>query len=83
MRQAIITRYLCPTNNLGARVKAQCEAGTKIIHWDHADSVEENHRNAALALQNCFGWESENDLIGGSAFNGGFVFVQVPKKELP
>lgn len=81
MKQAIVTRYLCPTDTLGARVKAKCEAGEKIVPWDYSRNVEENHTFAAHMLLETLGWFERNELIGGSAFNGGFVFVQVPRGE--
>ncbi len=41
--QAIITKYLCPTNTRGARVKAECAALTVTLSYDHALNMEENH----------------------------------------
>lgn len=68
--QAIVTKYLGPTNYRGARVKATCDAGSVTLSWDHALNPEGNHRVAAnhLAFVNgwigpsCPGWK----LLGGS-----------------
>lgn len=46
-RQAITTKYLGPTNNRGARVKATAEAGSIVVSWDHALDSFENHARAA------------------------------------
>ena len=82
MRQAILTKYLSPTNFRGARVKAWAAAGSITLPWDHALGVDENHEQAALALQRKFGWDKHWKLIGGAPdIKSGFVYVQVEKAE--
>lgn len=78
MRQAILTKYLSPTNTRGARIKATASAGSITISYDDALSTEENHRHAARMLQQKFQWD--NDLVAGwNEYTG--VFVQVEKKK--
>ncbi len=72
MRQAIITKFLGPTNTRGSRIKATAEAGTITVPWDYALNVTDNHRAAAAALIRKMGW-------GGFWYAGGvergYVFV--------
>lgn len=56
MRQAIVTRYISPTNTRGTRISARADAGKVIVHWDHALNSEDNHKRAAMALALKFGW---------------------------
>jgi hypothetical protein len=56
--QAIVTKYLGPTNSRGSRVKATCQAGSITVSWDDAWDVFPNHRAAALALVKKLGWDS-------------------------
>lgn len=78
MRQAIVTKFLGPTNNRGARVKATAEAGSVTIGWDHARNIEENHREAAQRLAEKFGWHQRATLVGGALPGGGYCFVLIP-----
>lgn len=48
--QAILTKYLPPTNTKGSRIKASCEARTIFVPWDHSVGEEPNHVAAAEAL---------------------------------
>lgn len=48
--QAIITKYLGPTNNRGSRIVAKCERGRIIVSWDYKLNVNENHKAARDAL---------------------------------
>lgn len=48
--QAIITRYLPPTNTKPSRVKASCARGSVTISYPHELSGEEVHVFAASAL---------------------------------
>lgn len=63
MRQAIVTKYLGPTDFHGARVKAKADAGTITVSWDHALNVDENHTAAAKTLAQKFGWYGQ--WVGG------------------
>lgn len=75
--QAIVTKYLAPTDFRGTRVKATCSAGHVIIDWDYGISAEDNHELAANALMFRFGWIG-NKLIGGTLPNGDYCWVMVP-----
>lgn len=76
MRQAIVTKYLGPTNFRGARVKATADAGSVIIPWNDALNVDENHDAAARALAIKFGW-SGRWYAGGLPSRDGNCYVMV------
>lgn len=59
MQQAITTKFVCPTNTKGARIKASCERGSITIEWDYDLNVEENHAAAKKALVEKFAKEDE------------------------
>jgi len=54
--QAIVTKYLCPTNNSGARIKASCDAGSVTISYPHAHGLTEAHAEAVRTLLAKLGW---------------------------
>jgi len=80
--QAIITRFLAPTNFRGARIKAIAEAGYAILSWDHAFSPEVNHCNAAKELCARFGWNGTY-YSGGIHGTGDMVWVCVHPNMTP
>ncbi len=56
-RQAIVTKYISPTNNHGTQVQARTESGIKVrVAWDHSKDAWENHEQAAFALAFKLGW---------------------------
>lgn len=71
--QAIQTKFLGPTNNRGARIKATCDAGSVTISWDYSGNVEEMHAKAAMALACKLEWFGS--WICGSLPGAGFAFV--------
>lgn len=77
--QAIETRYLGPTNSKVGRIKATARAGSKIVPYDRALSIEGNHRAAAMALVAKLGWHThapaERWATGGNAKGNGYVRV--------
>jgi len=80
-RQAIVTKYLGPTNYRGARVKATAQAGSVTLSWDHALGIDENHDAAAMALAKKFGWDENHDLVtGGHPSGRGNVYVMVMRE---
>ncbi len=83
MTQAIVTKYLGPTNYRGARVKATAQAGSITHSWDHAYSVSDNHRIAANLLMMKFKWNEHYDIAGsGELPDGrGSCFVMKGKTE--
>jgi hypothetical protein len=73
--QAIITRYLGPTNFRGGRVKATCQAKSKTLEWDHALNPTQNHIAAAKAIATELGW-NYGKWTGGELPDGkGTAFV--------
>ncbi len=70
--QAIMTKYIGPSNVRGSRVKATAEAGSITLHWDDSLNSDKNHARAAEALANKFKWRGRW-YMGG--FNGGYAFV--------
>lgn len=79
MRQAISTKFLGPTNSRGARIKATCDAGSKVVKWDYSLNTKQNHEMAAHDLALSLGWLKDSALIGGSLPGAGYAFVLVPK----
>lgn len=74
MRQAIVTKYLGPTNFRGSRIKASAYAGSIIVDYDCALNSERNHLEAAKKLANKYGW-SGKWLAGGMPDETGNVYV--------
>lgn len=82
--QAIITKYMGPTNTKGARIKATCESGSLTISYDHDLDSDGNHRAAAEALCAKIGLVSSltnmyTSLSQGHLPNGNHVFTFIPK----
>ena len=73
--QAITTKYICPTDRKGARIKATNAVGKSLtIGYRHDLSSEAAHRAAAEALASRLDWPGR--LVQG-AIKGGYVFVFV------
>ena len=72
MRQAIVTKYIGPTNHRGARIKATAFAGSATIPFDYELGIPAAHEAAARALADKFGWVG--DMVGGSTLDG-YCFV--------
>ena len=75
MRQAIVTRYLAPTNHRGARIVVQAVAGRKVYNWNYELGVEENHTQAARQFAAHYHWDYA--FKGGQLPNGDYAFVQI------
>ena len=74
MRQAIVTKYLGPSNHRGARVKATAQAGSITLPWDDARDVDENHAASVMALAAKYNWGTA--WIGGGSPDGtSYVWV--------
>lgn len=75
--QAIITKYLVPTNNRNARISARCEAGTIVVPYNHSLGGEENHETAARVLIRKLGWPQHGKWYAGvlPGRNDDMVFV--------
>lgn len=74
MLQAIVTKYLGPTNSRGSRIKATAAAGSVTIGYRHSLNSDANHLEAAAALARKYGWTGR--YVGGGVPDGsGCVFV--------
>jgi len=71
--QAIVTKYLGPTNARSSRVKATCQAGSMTIEWDPSLNSDRNQIAAAKKLATKFGWDGL--WLMGYLPNGNGVFV--------
>lgn len=75
MYQAIVTKFLGPTNHKGSRIKAKCEAGQLTVAWDYAKDTGGNHKAAAQALLKQLGWDDRPFFGGALPTNDGYAFV--------
>jgi hypothetical protein len=72
--QTITTRYIRPTDRLGARIKASIQGSHWVSKgWDHALSDEGNHLHAARSLAESLGWAG--DWVGDTTPEG-YAFVR-------
>lgn len=80
--KAISTKFLGPTNTLGARIKAfDMDANSVTIGYSHELSGVDVFRAAADAFMAKYGWYlSGRDALVGGAIRGGYVFVIVPER---
>lgn len=73
---AITTRFLGPTNRLGARIVAETANGHKLIKGYRYTTAHESHAAVACALARSLGW-NPSTLISGELKNGyAFVFPE-------
>ena len=83
--QAIVTKYLSPTNTRGAIIKATAQAGATYLSWDYALDTTANHRAAAIALADKFKWTQHLDLSEGGSLPAGngecFILTRKPRQE--
>lgn len=80
--QAIITKFYGPTNTKGARIKAECAAGSVYVPYSYEFNTQDEHWQAAKALIVKMGWQDWKDtkgesswVCGGTPDGKGFVFV--------
>lgn len=75
--QAIQTKFLCPTNTRGARIKASCAAKSIIIPFDYQAGDYGSHANAANMLALSLNWIKPHypGLIGGTLPDGSMAWV--------
>jgi hypothetical protein len=74
--QAIITKYLGPTDTKGARICARCDAGSITVPYPHQLSGYDVHAAAAMALVRKLQWQGYGSWSAGSLpKQAGFVFV--------
>jgi hypothetical protein len=72
--QAIVTKYLGPTNSRGARIKASAWGGSKTYGYEHGLNIERNHAAAAEAFAKHMQWDGVW-FQGGSPDTTGYCFV--------
>lgn len=70
---AIRTKYLCPTDTKGSRVKAECKAKSIVVKWDYSLDIEDNHIRAAKKL--CVKLEWNCSINSGQLKDGSFAHV--------
>lgn len=80
--QAIVCKYLRPTDTKGPRIKAVCASGSFTVGF-HSSDRSDPHLDAAEGLCKKLGWVSAPDnlytsLIRGDLPNGDVVFTFIP-----
>ena len=89
-RQAIVTRYLCPTNTKPSRIKATCDRASLTITFPQGDSLVDAHAVAVRALLSKFAAEDgsarswpafDRWVCGGmpQTSKDAYVWVQLPE----
>ena len=73
-RAIIRTKFLCPTNSRGARIKASCQAGSITISYPYGLSSGDVHWEAVKALIDKLGLQWGNKFTVGSD-NDGYYFI--------
>lgn len=75
--QAIVTKYLSPTNTKGSRIKATCAAGSITVDFHSIDALhyEDRHQKAADMLREKLGWGDRGGLVSGGLPNGDYCHV--------
>lgn len=77
-KAAIFTRE---TGSYGRREVLAYSGPYSYYHkWDHALSVADNHRFAAMQFLVKMRWDGQSDLIAGVGSSGSYVFIQVPRE---
>jgi len=75
--QAIVTKFLSPTNTRGARIKATAAAGSVTVSYDY-EGDDAAHMKACLALVAKLGWQAHaGQWHMGGLPTGERVFVAV------
>lgn len=76
MTQAIVTKYIGPSNTRGSRIKATAWAGSVTVPYKSNLSSEKNHAEAARSLAAKYGWHGKF-VGGGMPGTDGFSFVNI------
>jgi hypothetical protein len=78
--QTITTKYIQPTTNHGARIKATSSSGISMTRaYEYGMSHEENHEEVAMALAERLDWDY--DFAVGDTKTG-YIFVPVDHSRL-
>lgn len=79
--QAIITKYIAPTNTRGARIKATAGKGqTIIVSYNYARTIKNNHLDAMTALIEKLKWQYESLTWVQVDIETGCVFVAIKSR---
>lgn len=75
--QAILVKFIGPTNTRPSRYKASCAAGSLTLSSDHGLNPQDNAARVAVALCKRYGWIKPyyGDLVCGDLKDGSYVFV--------
>jgi hypothetical protein len=79
--QAIVTKYIGPSNTKGSRVKATCQAQSIFLHWDDTLNSDQNHSVAAQTLAAKLGWYGH--WVGGGLPDGTMAWVETSLADRP
>lgn len=65
-RAAIVSRYLAPTNTLGARIRVSSQCGVKVYPYQYGPSCDQNHYLAVLRYlkDKKLGWKDHTEELG-------------------
>jgi hypothetical protein len=74
--QAIVTKYIGPTNTKGARIKATASSGSVTVGYHSFDDNECKHRYAAASLCHKLNWGFDH--VPGELPDGSMVWVRIP-----
>jgi hypothetical protein len=77
MTQAIVTRYIGPSNTRGSRIKATAWGGSITIPLPHDVEADVAHARAAQALCEKMGWKRGGWIGGGTPDEKGWCFVNI------
>jgi hypothetical protein len=79
----ITTKYLSPTNNRGARIKATVSHRDISITdaFDYGLSAKEAHESVAMHLAMSLDWDSYKFAVGDHG-RGGYVFVPIAETNI-
>jgi hypothetical protein len=78
-RQAIVCKFLPPTERLDARIRCTAQAGSRTLPWDDAADQDANFERAATTFALDLGWlgthPRHSRLVAGTLPDGSHVFV--------
>lgn len=82
-RQAIVTRYMPPTNRLDGRIRVTSQTGSLTVPWADDADEDSNHERAATTYALNREWlgpahSRHSKLVGGTLPDGSRVFVLAP-----
>lgn len=72
--QAIVTKYIGPTNHRGSRIKAVAAAGSVTVPYEYGMDTQGAHRVAAAALCEKLDWEFDH--VAGDLPDGSTAWVK-------